>query len=150
MPYKDIEKARECARISARKMRKLHPEKHKLATRKSRKKHHVIYLEQKKRWYYKHRDEQLKIHKTKSKERRQIVLTHYGGNPPKCSCCGETILAFLTIEHLNGGGTKHRKAIGASNLMRNIINNNFPKEYDVLCYNCNCAKYHLGICPHSQ
>src|SRR5256885_16265524 len=41
-----------------------------------------------------------KISYTKYKERlRSEVRDAYGG---KCQCCGETILAFLTIHHVGG------------------------------------------------
>ena len=30
----------------------------------------------------------------------------------KCSCCGEKIFQFLTIEHKNKDGAKHRREIG--------------------------------------
>ena len=42
-----------------------------------------------------------------------------------------------------------KKEIGASSIARWIIKNNFPKEFEVLCYNCNCAKalndYHHDV-----
>lgn len=79
------------------------------------------------------------------------VLTHYGGNPPKCVCCGETHIEFLSIDHINGGGTKKRKETGGgSSLYRWLKKNNFPKEFQVLCMNCNFAKGHFGICPHNK
>lgn len=34
------------------------------------------------------------------------ALDHYGA---KCSCCGETEVCFLTIEHLENDGMAHRK-----------------------------------------
>src|SRR3990172_5963982 len=40
---------------------------------------------------------------------RREVLDHYGG---ACACCGETTLEFLSLDHKNGGGTKHRNEIG--------------------------------------
>jgi hypothetical protein len=81
--------------------------------------------------------------------KRLEVITHYGG---KCSCCGETEYGFLTIDHVNGGGTKHRKEVTASRLPYVIIKNNFPKDYQVLCYNCNCARAvsHNKVCPHKK
>lgn len=85
-----------------------------------------------------------------SKEERIKALTHYGGNPPKCVCCGESHLKFLTIDHINGGGNKHRKKVG-SYICAWLIKNNFPEDFQVLCYNCNCGRsLNNGICPHKE
>ena len=46
------------------------------------------------------------------KKRRLAALIHYGGNPPKCECCGESILEFLCLDHKYGSGNKHRKTLG--------------------------------------
>lgn len=79
---------------------------------------------------------------------RQIVLDHYGN---RCSCpkCPETNPLFLSIEHLNGHGKKHRKERGDYGVYRDIIDSGFPSNITLLCFNCNFAKYHNGgICPH--
>lgn len=87
--------------------------------------------------------------KKRRKEIKFKVLSHYGGNPPKCACCGENNVGFLTIDHILGDGNKHRKKIGQSNIYYWLIRNNFPKGYQVLCYNCNLGKAHNdGVCPH--
>jgi len=86
--------------------------------------------------------------KRKNAELKLIVVNHYGGI---CACCGEAVLGFLTIDHVNGGGTKHRHSIkkqGAS-FYRWIIKAGFPSNLRVLCYNCNCGSAaNGGICPH--
>jgi len=112
-------------------------------------------------------NEQTKLH---FKRQRWLILTHYGGNPPKCACCGESHYEFLTIDHICGGGIKHRLQISgltkddvkglSVELLRGkgydprkftkwIIENNFPEGFRILCYNCNCAIGHYGYCPHS-
>jgi hypothetical protein len=73
---------------------------------------------------------------------RATVLAAYGG---MCACCGETSQAFLCIDHvLNDGGEERRTewASGAG-LYRKLIKCGFPTDrYQLLCYNCNCAKQH--------
>jgi hypothetical protein len=83
-------------------------------------------------------------------KRRLLVLTHYSNGPPKCSCCPETEIRFLSIDHIDGGGRKHRKRIGGSSsaLYRWIMENNYPSSFQVLCMNCNFAKGQNNICPH--
>ena len=80
---------------------------------------------------------------------RKTVIEHYGG---KCECCGETIYQFLTIDHINNNGCKHRKEVGQGrNFMVWLIKHSFPKEFRVLCFNCNCGRsINGGICPHKQ
>ena len=82
---------------------------------------------------------------------RLEVLIHYGGNPPKCACCGESHIEFLTIDHIHGGGRKHSKITGlGTSFYKWLRKNNFPDGFQVLCWNCNCAKGHYGYCPHDQ
>lgn len=79
------------------------------------------------------------------------VITHYGGC---CACCGETAQEFLTIDHINGGGSKHRRELGnkarGSRFYRWLVKNHFPDGFRILCWNCNCALGHFGYCPHTQ
>lgn len=82
---------------------------------------------------------------------RLEVLTHYSGGKPKCACCGEEEIKFLTIDHINGGGRKDREENGKGTMMyRRLRKTGYPKGYQVLCYNCNCAKGAYGKCPHKH
>lgn len=86
---------------------------------------------------------------------KEQVFTHYAGNPPKCQCCGEKERGFLTVDHINGGGQKAREISHSSTYMlRDIIRDNFPLSFQILCFNCNCGREHAGgkdkICPHKQ
>ncbi|OLS16011.1 MAG: hypothetical protein RBG13Loki_0389 [Promethearchaeota archaeon CR_4] len=90
-----------------------------------------------------------------SKERlRQIrltVLRHYSGFIPKCACCGENEIKFLAIDHINGGGTRHRKTMvngKGGNMAAWLLKNGLPEGYQILCHNCNMAKGFWGSCPH--
>lgn len=81
---------------------------------------------------------------------REEVLKHYG---KRCECCGETAVEFLTIDHINGGGNKHRRELGNRGGYRFylwLIRNNYPDGYRVLCFNCNCAIAFSGACPHQR
>lgn len=80
---------------------------------------------------------------------RNIVLENYGN---KCSCCNETIKEFLAIDHIKGGGNKHRKEAcpTGNSFYKWIIDNNFPKDLQILCHNCNLAKGFYGYCPHKK
>jgi hypothetical protein len=80
---------------------------------------------------------------------RLIVLEHYGGKPPKCACCREKTIEFLSLDHINGGGRKERRQYG-SKLCYSLIRRKFPKGYQILCHNCNQAKGYYGKCPHKK
>lgn len=86
--------------------------------------------------------------KTKSQLNRDIVYDHYGRI---CRCCGESEIAFLTIDHTNNDGCNQRRQHKCRDIYRWIIKNNFPPDLQVLCYNCNCGKARNGgICPHQE
>jgi hypothetical protein len=95
-----------------------------------------------------HRNEQTRIRRRKIKE---LVLNHYGN---KCNCPGCDVKEpkFLTIDHIHGGGKKHRKKIGryGGDFYEWLVINNFPDGFQVLCFNCNCAKGFFGKCPHEE
>jgi len=81
---------------------------------------------------------------------KQECFEYYG---KKCSCCGEKITDFLTIDYKNGQGNIHRKRlfkynVGGVHMYRWLKNNNYPNGYTILCMNCNWAKRYGGICPH--
>lgn len=80
--------------------------------------------------------------------RRLELLERYGG---KCACCGETRYQFLAIDHINGGGGKHRRTeTGATNIGYYLRKQGFPEGYRVLCHNCNHAIARYTICPHTS
>lgn len=87
--------------------------------------------------------------KLRNRKIKKIVMEHYGG---KCECCGETRIEFLTIDHVNGDGAKHRRKLGkiGGNFYRYLKKNNYPTDppLQVLCFNCNCTRGFSGYCPH--
>lgn len=107
------------------------------------------------RWYETNREKYLLSSKEYKKQWnklvKSIVISHYGG---KCACrgCGESRIGFLTIDHVNGGGARHRSQVGGGVIFyRWLIKNNFPPGFQVLCFNCNCGRQtNGGVCPHEQ
>lgn len=83
---------------------------------------------------------------------RNTIFEHYGR---KCNCCGENGSSFLTMDHVNNDGNKHKNSSGKRwtgvFLYRKIINSGFPDTYQVLCMNCNWSKHkNGGICEHQM
>jgi len=94
------------------------------------------------------------------KKRKLEVYTHYSDGVPKCACCGVTGIEFLTVDHIipklemkkdpkmieigfRASSTGHR-------LNQWLVTNNFPKGFQILCWNCNFAKGVFGNCPHKK
>lgn len=82
---------------------------------------------------------------------RDLIYKSYGG---KCSCCGETNSKFFTIDHVNNDGHIQRKEgiyTSGSQFYRDIIKQNFPPIYQILCFNCNLGRARNGgVCPHQE
>lgn len=76
---------------------------------------------------------------------RDEVLRSYGG---RCTCCSEQQIEFLTIDHIHGGGRASPRA--GSALYQWLKKNRYPSGFQVLCWNCNCARSLRSdnICPH--
>lgn len=63
-----------------------------------------------------------------------------------CWCCGTT--ENLSIDHVNGGGTAHRKELfgplrhgaGGQNFYLWLVKEGFPEGYQTLCVPCNGSK----------
>lgn len=66
----------------------------------------------------------------------------------KCVCCGESERIFLTLDHIDGGGSADYKK-GRVTALRRIIKERDPTKYRILCWNCNMGRQRNGgICPH--
>lgn len=86
-------------------------------------------------------------------QRKVDTLTYYSGGTPTCNCCGEKEIKFLTIDHINGLSVeekKHSRNRGGHTFYSKLKKQGYPSGYQVLCYNCNCAKGFYGQCPHRE
>lgn len=84
------------------------------------------------------------------RELRLTVLQRLGN---RCYCCGESDICFLTIDHIHGNGTQHRKEHARStySFLMSILQDSTPHQsYRAACYNCNSAREYIvqKICPH--
>jgi hypothetical protein len=85
------------------------------------------------------------------KRRRDLVEAVIDGYGGKCSCCGCDTREFLTIDHVNGGGSQHRREEGKLAAHLDALARNFPPDYQLRCFKCNFSK-HLGegLCLHER
>lgn len=85
--------------------------------------------------YARHRSMRLRV--------KAEVFRAYGD---RCACCGETLVPFLTIDHVGGyAGVGPRKGDGLYAWAKRM---NFPATLRLLCFNCNFALGHHKYCPH--
>ncbi|MFA5766518.1 MAG: hypothetical protein WC919_01165 [Candidatus Paceibacterota bacterium] len=90
----------------------------------------------------------IRLSHERQRKTRLKVLRHYGGETPKCACCGESHTEFLSIDHINGGGNKHRKNNKIVSIYAWLYKHKFPDGFRVLCHNCNFSYGLYGYCPH--
>jgi len=81
---------------------------------------------------------------------RDQVLNHYGR---ACACCGVDYTPVLCIDHIEGGGTEHRRRLrlhGGGSFYGWLKRNSWPPGFQTLCFNCNMARALAGnpaLCP---
>ena len=103
------------------------------------------------KWYIRNKEKKREISRKDNLVYRMKVLTHYSKGSPRCECCGENNLEFLSLDHIDGGGKEHRKTTGnGTQFYRWVVKNNFPPILRVLCMNCNTSYGHYGYCPHKR
>ena len=99
----------------------------------------------------KNREAILKQSRQARYEIRLAALVYYStGDIPECTCCGETEVKFLGIDHIDGGGTKHRQATKSKYMMHWLKTQGYPDGFQTLCHNCNMAKGFYGVCQHKE
>jgi hypothetical protein len=102
------------------------------------------YQRQQKEYNKLHSKEKQKYHQ----DRRLLVLNHYSkvlsnSNKPICRFCGLVGIDFLHVDHIDGvtDEDKQRKIRASSKLIQYILDENFPKRFQILCGNCNWLKH---------
>ena len=70
----------------------------------------------------------------------------YGG---ACTCCGESNINLLTVEHIRGKGHKLVREGNTINTLRKLKKLNWPASCTVLCWNCNSSSRDMP-CSHTE
>jgi hypothetical protein len=118
--------------------------------RRYRLRHRVQILAKRRLYYAKNRARLLDYCRSLAATLKAIVVSEYGG---ACSCCRESNIGFLTVEHVGGWGAEDRRLNGHQivRVYRRIMALGFPETFSVLCWNCNSGAYfNKGICPHQE
>ena len=106
-----------------------------------------------KKWYANNREKIIKQKVFSNLKARRLArldcIKHYSDGKNCCECCGENHLEFLAIDHISGGGGKHRKKL-KEYLPLVLKRQGYPKGYRILCHNCNMSLGFYGYCPHNR
>ena len=82
-------------------------------------------------------------------ELKETVLNYYGGGKCACVQCGESRMACLSLDHIDGGGKREFKAInygsGGANFYSYLRRIGYPSGYQTLCMNCQWVKRFINI-----
>ncbi len=99
------------------------------------------------KWRSDNRERALKSQRACDRKLKDAAYAVYGGY--RCNCCGETIEAFLSLDHVNNDGAEHRRTVDRRGLYKWMKKHGYPEGFQVLCMNCNFGKARNGgICPH--
>jgi len=130
-----------------RKKRKLyrdtHPDLIKAGLRRSYQKHKIERNIQARKRYHANKDKNLSKQREYYQSLKKEVLTLYGGGKMACTKCGETRIDCLSIDHINGGGNKHRKdnkTAHGRQFYYQLRKNLRLDTYQTLCMNCQFIK----------
>lgn len=104
-------------------------------------------------YYYAHRDQYLERSRSPRHRKMQVeyrrkvrreVLSHYSDGTLCCACCGwrsGSEMERLEIDHVNGGGRKHRLrvigSVGGTRFFEWLRSHDYPDGFRVLCAGCN-------------
>ena len=96
-----------------------------------------------KQWHQSHADEINKQKRARNLALKREVVLHYSSGSGQCKRCGFDDVRALSIDHINGGGEKHKRAIkkvSGSLFYLWLKQNNYPLGYQVFCMNCQLIK----------
>lgn len=71
-----------------------------------------------------------------------------------CVICGREndtngICCSKHAQYQNDFALDQKTPVAGSRFYVWLKKNNYPPGFQILCYNCNCAKGHFGYCPHN-
>jgi len=155
MPYKDPEAEKRYQREYAKKWRLKHAQQYRKRVRAWVEANREKVRQYSRKYYWANREKEiLRVMRGAPKyhcQRKMDALITYGGNPPKCACCGEMRIPFLTIDHINGKTAEHRAELKRfGSIYQWLKSMNYPSGFRVLCMNCNFAIGKFGSCPHQE
>lgn len=78
--------------------------------------------------------------RARTHRRKLEVFLYYSNGTMECNYCGIDDVDMLCIDHIEGGGYQQKQRIPSPTFYRWLQKQNYPKGYQVLCFNCNFKK----------
>jgi hypothetical protein len=127
-------------------------ERHKNERIEKKRAYRIAHPEVRKMHYKNNREELLKESKERAAKLRLAAISNYSNGTNMCSCCKESHIEFLTIDHLPNAPHKrdNKKKKGGREIFYWLKKNNYPDGFRVLCMNCNFSHGKYGYCPHQK
>lgn len=95
-----------------------------------------------------------------AQHKRAVIVGLSNRDVPGCECCTEVREWALTIDHIHGGGSVHRRTVGQRSTFQIVSKEHrdgetweqLRKRYQVLCAICNLGRRIAddGVCPHKK
>jgi hypothetical protein len=142
VPYKDKAKERERSRKKYRENR----ESHRATCQRWLDANRDRWREYQRDYRNANREELCAYQREWNQRRKRAVVAAYGG---ACACCGESNIAFLTVDHIDGYKKGSGEPRAGNKLYGWLAKQDFPNGFQILCWNCNAAKGMFGACPHT-
>lgn len=126
---KNVERVRELKRLYYRKLRgnKDTPE-------------YRAYLAKTCKWKQANKDKIARSTLKKNMAYKAAAIAKYSNGTNACASCAISDIDVLTLDHINGGGRKHRAVIKIPIYIW-VKTHGFPDGFQVLCMNCNWKKH---------
>lgn len=104
------------------------------------------YIKEKTVKFQKSNPDKVKIYSKQSRLNLKLeIFNHYCNNDICCKHCGLKTVELLTVDHIHGGGNKHKKEVRS--LYSWIKRNNYPDGFQILCWSCQLRKKTEEIKP---
>src|SRR5262245_39086392 len=98
-------------------------------------------------WKAKNYERALAAQRLCGRKLKDAAYAAYGGYV--CRCCGEDREPFLSLDHVNNDGARHRRSVDRRKIYKWLKREGYPPGFQVLCMNCNFGKARNGgVCPH--
>jgi hypothetical protein len=83
------------------------------------------------------------------RELKEEIMTHYCNRAPHCQCpgCHTTYIGFLTMDHIESRASKGNVGLFGVPLLLWLKRGDYPRGFQVLCWNCNSGKGTKEKCP---
>lgn len=136
--YSQTHKEQKAANV--KRWRAAHPERHRAIVHKYNAAHPDRVKASRKRYYQSRKEVQREEQRKRNIDIKTEILTHYGHGVLACVRCGFSDIRALSIDHIDGNGSQHRKGLGLKTggqpFYLWLKKDNYPPEFQTLCMNC--------------